>query len=201
MPKAQKTERPDPADGRPKRARASAVAKWMGKISKNFDPEPRYLIPILQFIQNDAGYLQPGAMQAAAAFLKIPESKVFGVASFYAQFHFEPRGRNTITICRGTACHVRGSGPLLRELEKHLGVEAGGTTEDLVFTLETVACYGSCALAPVVVVNKQVHRQQTAATLKALVAQTGAAKPLRKKTTRAKKKTTRRRKTARKRRG
>jgi NADH:ubiquinone oxidoreductase subunit E len=91
------------------------------------------------------------------------------VASFYSQFHFEPGGRNTITVCRGTACHVRGSGAVLRELEKHLDVSAGGTTHDHQFTLETVACFGSCALAPVVVGNGRVHGRQTGTSAKALI--------------------------------
>jgi NADH-quinone oxidoreductase subunit E len=139
------------------------------KIAEHFEPDPRYLIPILQFIQSEAGFLSPEAMQSAARYLRIPESKVYGVASFYAQFRFEPRGKHTVTICRGTACHVRGSRVLLREIEKELGVEAGGTSGDMLFTLETVACFGSCALAPVVVVDGRVYGRQTAASLKKLV--------------------------------
>ncbi len=148
---------------------------WPEKIAEKFTPDPRYLIPILQFIQSESGYLSPQAMQAAARYLRISESKVYGVASFYAQFHFEPRGRNKVTVCRGTACHVRGSGRLLADLEKHLGVAAGGTTGDLKFTLETVACFGACALAPVAVVNGRVHGRQSSASLKKLVDAVGAA--------------------------
>jgi NADH-quinone oxidoreductase subunit E len=144
-------------------------SQWIEKIGKNFDSKPQYLIPILQFIQSDAGYLAPDAMQAAARFLRISESKVYGVASFYAQFYFEPRGKHTLTICRGTACHVRGSARLVEEMEKHLDVEAGGTTKDLNFTLETVACVGACALAPLVVVDKKAHGRQTPNSLKKVV--------------------------------
>jgi NADH:ubiquinone oxidoreductase subunit E len=108
-------------------------------------------------------------MRATAEHLRVSNSRVFGVASFYSQFHFEPGGLHRITVCRGTACHVRGSGSVLRKLEKHLGVPAGGTTEDLQFTLETVACFGSCALAPVVVGNSRVYGRQTATTAVALV--------------------------------
>jgi NADH-quinone oxidoreductase subunit E len=143
--------------------------QWQAKIAAQFESKPHYLIPILQFIQGEAGFLPREALRAAARFLRLSESKVYGVASFYAQFHFEPRGRNKVTVCRGTACHVRGSGRLLSELEKHMGVTAGGTTPDLAFTLETVACFGACALAPVVVINDQVHRQQTSASLKQMV--------------------------------
>ena len=166
-------------------------SQWIEKIGNNFEPKPQYLIPILQFIQSDAGYLPEEAMQAAARFLRISDSKVFGVASFYAQFFFEPRGKHILTICRGTACHVRGSARLVEEMEKHLDVEAGGTTEDMSFSLETVACFGACALAPVVVINDQVYRQQTAVSLKKMVgdirAQTIKSKPGKARLPRAKK--------------
>jgi NADH:ubiquinone oxidoreductase subunit E len=158
-----------------KGAGAAAVERWRRKIAKKFEAEQRYLIPALQYVQNEAGYLPSEAMTGLARHLRVSEAKVYGVASFYAQFHFEPRGRNTITVCRGTACHVRGSGALLKELENQLGVEAGGTTRDLDFSLETVACYGSCALAPVVVLNDVVHRQQTAATMAGLIASASSA--------------------------
>ena len=144
-------------------------SQWIEKIGNNFEPKPQYLIPILQFIQSDAGYLPEEAMQAAARFLRISDSKVFGVASFYAQFFFEPRGKHILTICRGTACHVRGSARLVEEMEKHLDVEAGVTTKDLSFTLETVACVGACALAPLVVVDKKAHGRQTPTALKKVV--------------------------------
>lgn len=146
-----------------------ATERWRGKIAESFESRTDQLIPILQFIQNEEGYLPPEAMEAAARHLRLPTSKVYGVASFYAQFNFTPQGRNKLTICRGTACHVRGSGPLLREMEGYLGVGPGGTTEDLSFTLETVACFGACALAPVVVINDVVHRQQTRGSLRKLV--------------------------------
>jgi NADH-quinone oxidoreductase subunit E len=148
---------------------ADEVNDWVRKIAANFDPKPQYLIPVLQFVQSDCGFLSPEAMRATAEFLKVPESKVFGVASFYAQFHFVPRGKHTLTICRGTACHVRGSARLVEEMEKHLNVEAGGTTDDLSFTLETVACVGACALAPLVVVDEKAHGRQTPTSLKKVV--------------------------------
>lgn len=147
----------------------SSYGEWLENISSNFDPKEQYLIPVLQYVQQQAGYLPPAAMRATARFLHVPESKVYGVASFYAQFYFEPRGLNTLTICRGTACHVRGSARLLSEMEHLLQIKPGGSTEDLIFSLETVACFGACALAPVVVINDQVHRQQTPASLKKTV--------------------------------
>jgi NADH-quinone oxidoreductase subunit E len=144
------------------------VDRWVGRIAKKFEARSQYLIPILQFIQAEAGFLAPDAMRAASQYLKVPASKVYGVASFYAQFYFEPRGKNIVTICRGTACHVRGSIRLVDELSKHLGIEAGGTTQDMLFTMETVACVGACALAPLVVINGNAHGRQTPTSLKKL---------------------------------
>ena len=138
-----------------------SAAEWREEIARRFSSDPGLVIPVLQFIQETAGYLPEPATRAAAEHLRVSASRVFGVASFYSQFHFEPRGAHTITVCRGTACHVRGSGSVLRQLEEHLGVRAGGTTPDLQVTLETVACFGSCALAPVVVGDGKVHGRQT----------------------------------------
>lgn len=144
----------------------NCVADWREKISRRFSSGAQYLIPILQYIQSEAGYLPPQAMQAAAKYLRAPESKIYGVASFYAQFHFEPQGKHTVTVCRGTACHVGGSGRLVEEIEKHLDIKAGGTTHDMLFTLETVACVGACALAPLVVIDNNAHGRQTSLSLK-----------------------------------
>jgi NADH-quinone oxidoreductase subunit E len=155
-------------------ANTASVHEWHKKIAGKFDPRPQYLIPVLQYVQSEEGYLPPEAMTAAANYLGVSESKVYGVASFYAQFHFEPRGRHTVTVCRGTACHVRGSAGILRDLEKKLGVQAGGTTNDHEFSIETVACFGSCALAPVVVTDTKVHGRQTGATAVRLVDQLGS---------------------------
>ena len=135
--------------------------EWRKQIAGEYDSRPEYLIPILQFIQADAGYLPPESMVAAARHLRIPESKVYGVASFYAQFNFELQGEHKITICRGTACHVKGSGRIESEASGYLNVAPGGTTDDLLFTLESVACVGACALAPVVVVDGDVHAAQS----------------------------------------
>jgi NADH-quinone oxidoreductase subunit E len=127
------------------------------------------MIPILQHIQGDAGYLPPESMLATARHLRIPESRVYGVASFYAQFNFELKGEHVITICRGTACHVKGSGRIESELSTYLNVPPGGTTDDLLFTLESVACVGACALAPVVVVNGEVNADQSVDSCKEMV--------------------------------
>ena len=115
------------------------------------------LIPVLQKVQEELGYLPEEAVSEIAYFLGISESEVYGVASFYAQFRFVRRGEHTIKVCQGTACHVRGSRRILDEVERELGIQPGGTTEDYKFSLERVACFGSCALAPVMVVDKAVY--------------------------------------------
>ena len=144
------------------------VGGWKKRLAEHFDPRSESLIPALQYIQEHAGYLPREAMTAVAEYLRVPQSKVFGVASFYSLFHMKPRGRHQITVCRGTACHVRGSARLLSDLEKMLGIQSGGTTADMLFSLQSVACFGSCALAPVVVKDK-VYGRQTSASVKNLV--------------------------------
>ena len=119
------------------------------------------LIPILQQVQQVFGYLSEPAMKKIAKFLRLPESTVFGVGTFYAQFKLIPTGRNIVRVCRGTACHVRGSAQILGEIEKRLGIRVGESTPDLEYSLETTACFGSCALAPVVVVNNKVYGKMT----------------------------------------
>ena len=100
-------------------------------------------------------------MSQVARFLRLPESAVFGVSTFYAQFKFSPTGRKKVRLCRGTACHVRGASRILEEVEKQLGIKPGETTEDLEYSLETIACFGSCALAPVMVVDDAVYGRMT----------------------------------------
>jgi NADH-quinone oxidoreductase subunit E len=133
----------------------------LNEILSSYEGREDELIPILQQVQRVFGYLPELAMKKIANFLKLPESTVFGVGTFYAQFKLVPTGRNIIRVCRGTACHVRGSAQILGEIEKQLGVSAGETTSDLEYSLETIACFGSCALAPVVVINNKVHGRMT----------------------------------------
>jgi NADH-quinone oxidoreductase subunit E len=112
------------------------------------------LIPVLQDIQAEYGYLPPEAMEAAARFCRVAPVEVYGVSTFYAQFKFSPVGRNLVMVCQGTACHVMGGARVLEEVQSRLGIRPGQTTADGRFTLETVACIGACALAPAMVVNK-----------------------------------------------
>lgn len=119
------------------------------------------LIPILQAIQAELGYIPPQAMRRTAAHLRIPESAVYGVVTFYAQFYLTRQGRHKVKVCQGTACHVRGGRSIMRAVKKKLGIGPGETTPDYEFSLERVACFGSCALAPVVVVDGKVHGRMT----------------------------------------
>lgn len=119
------------------------------------------LIPILQEAQDAIGYLPPEVLADVALHLNVPEASVRGVASFYAQFYFEPQGRHRVRVCRGTACHVRGSAQIRRLVEAKLGIKEGSTTKDLLFTYETVACVGCCALSPVMMVDKAYYGRIT----------------------------------------
>ncbi len=117
------------------------------------------IIPLLQRLQDSYGYLPPDVVLAVCEETSLPASRVFGVATFYSQFSLEPRGRHLVRCCRGTACHVRGGHRLLDTIERALGVKDGGTTKDMKFSLETVACLGTCFLAPVMMVGDSYYGQ------------------------------------------
>ena len=117
------------------------------------------LIPILQDIQAEIGFIPREAMSETARFLNIPESSIYGVVTFYAQFYLTRQGKHKIKVCQGTACHVRGGRRIMQAVKKRLGISPGETSADYSYTLERVACLGSCALAPVVVIdNRWVSR-------------------------------------------
>jgi NADH-quinone oxidoreductase subunit E len=137
------------------------ITEQLDEILSRYSGDHGNLIPILQEAQEKFGYLPEEVMQKLAKFLKLPESTVYGVSTFYAQFKLVPTGRRLIKVCRGTACHVRGGARILREVEKRLGIKPGETTEDFEYTLETVACIGACALAPTMVIDKETHGQMT----------------------------------------
>lgn len=120
-------------------------------------------IPLLQDIQEHFGYLPQEAVEWAADRLEIPRSKFYGVATFYSQFYLTPRGKNIVTVCSGTACHVKGSEKIINRLTRDLGLQEGqNTTEDMLFTLEKVNCVGACSIAPVVIINKKVNGKASA---------------------------------------
>ncbi len=121
------------------------------------------MIPILQEVQESYGYLSEEILNAIAKRLHVPSSRIFGVVTFYAQFYTTPRGRHTVRVCRGTACHVRGGKNIRKAVQQHLGIEENETTADSKFTFETVACLGACALAPVLLVDKNYFGKLTPA--------------------------------------
>lgn len=119
------------------------------------------IIPVLQKVQEYFGYLPRSAMEQVSRRMRIPLSRLYGVATFYAQFKMRPRGRYIIRVCKGTACHIQGSPKIAERIEENLGIESGETTTDLRFTLEEVACIGACALAPVIMINDDPHGRLT----------------------------------------
>jgi NADH-quinone oxidoreductase subunit E len=132
-----------------------------------------FLIPILQEVQESRGYVSPDVIDEIGAFTGVSPGEIFGVASFYAHFRFTKPGKHTIKVCRGTACHVRGSERILELVERELKVKAGQTTTDDLFSLERIACFGCCALAPVVVVDKDVHGRMSSTKARRLLTQYG----------------------------
>lgn len=115
------------------------------------------LIPILQEIQNDYGYIPPEAIEPVSSALNMFPCQVQGVITFYEQLYTKPRGKKIVRVCRGTACHVRGGKTILKLAKRHLGIEEGQTTPDMEYTLDTVACIGVCAMAPNMVIGRQTH--------------------------------------------
>ncbi len=143
---------------------AFSVEEIQNKTRQIVDPwrnKSGGLIPILQQVQSEIGYLPLTALETISRELKIPPSEIYGVATFYAQFHLKPRGRHIIRVCRGTACHVRGSLKILNSVKEITGASENETTEDLRFTVEPVACLGACGLAPVMVVDTQTFGRLT----------------------------------------
>ncbi|HUT09469.1 MAG TPA: NADH-quinone oxidoreductase subunit NuoE [Thermoguttaceae bacterium] len=130
-------------------------------VFSRFEGKDHELIPVLQAVQEEFGYLPEEALLAIGRFCRVPESRVYAVATFYAQFRFTPRGKNHVMVCRGTACHVRGAPRILEEVQKQLGIHEGETTGDLQYSLETVACIGACGLSPCMMTNQRVEAKLT----------------------------------------
>jgi len=134
-----------------------AIIKGLKVSLAGFGKERSKLIPILQMIQEKLAYLPPAAIEMVSAYLDIPAAEVFGVATFYNQFRFNPPGKNPVKVCLGTACHVKGGDIILENFERKLEIKEGETTSDREFSIERVACVGCCALAPVALVGETVH--------------------------------------------
>ncbi len=142
---------------------ALEICEAMGHVTSD------NLIPILQQVQDAYGYLPAEILLEVSRRTGLHASQMYGVATFYEQFHLEPRGRHTIKCCRGTACHVKGGRDIITAMRRELGVEEGQTTEDMRFTFETVACLGTCFLAPVVMVGRDYYGHVTPDRVKSII--------------------------------
>ncbi len=143
--------------------------KSLETIFSKYEGKRENVIPILQKVQEEYTYLPQNLMAEIAEYTRVPASDIYGVATFYAQFRFTPTGENLISVCRGTACHVRGAPRIFEEITSQLGLDGEGTTEDKKYTVETVACVGCCALAPVMTINEEVHGDLTKQKVRKLV--------------------------------
>jgi NADH-quinone oxidoreductase subunit E len=141
----------------PENVDLSLLDPILGKYKEREDA----LITMLQEIQGVYSYLPEEALNRLSIEAKVPMSRIYAVATFYAQFYLTPRGRKTVRVCRGTACHVRGGSLILEAVERELGIKDGETTPDLEFNLETVACIGACALAPAMVIDEDTYGKMT----------------------------------------
>jgi NADH-quinone oxidoreductase subunit E len=138
-------------------------------LDKYPDAKRDKLIPILQEVQGTEGFISKEAVLEISQHLNLAPSKIFGVATFYNQFRFEPVGKYHILVCRGTACHVKGSGETLEAIERELGIKAGNTTRDGLFSIEVVACLGACGLAPLICINNEFYANATKDKVKEIV--------------------------------
>jgi len=131
------------------------------KILSVFEGKKGALIPMLQRVQEEFGYLPEEALAEIAGFLQVPVSRVFSVATFYAHFYLTRRGDHLVRVCQGTACHIRGAQDVLETAQHCLGIKTGETTSDYKYSLERIACLGSCALAPLMMVDDTLYPKVT----------------------------------------
>jgi len=137
------------------------MSKSLNEILANFCGDKSEIIPILQDIQSNMGYLSEEAIIEVSKFTQVPESEIYGVATFYTQFRFLPVGKKHIMVCKGTACHVKGAPHIIEGIERHLDIKEGEVTFDLEYSLESVGCLGCCALAPCAMINEEVESNLT----------------------------------------
>lgn len=133
----------------------------IGCIIQSYPPEKRYILAMMQDVQKEYNYLPKDALMAIAEHVGTPFSKVYSMATFYKAFSLKPKGRFNMKVCDGTACHIKSSSVLIDQIYEDLGIKPGETTEDGLFSLETVNCLGACAISPVVMVNDTVHPKVT----------------------------------------
>ena len=138
-------------------------------LKKHIPKEKENLIPVLQSVQKKEGYISPESVKRISNYFRISRSSIYGIATFYSQFRFNPPGRHSIKICLGTACHVQGGDFILKALQSEIGISPGETTDDMRFDLGRVACLGCCALAPVVMIDNKIHSRMSVIKLKELL--------------------------------
>jgi len=138
-------------------------------IVDKYEADPSSLLAIMQDVQDVAHYLPREVVEHVAKRLSIPVARVYAMATFFGSFHLEPRGKHICTVCMGTACHVRGAARLVEQLERDLSVKSGGTTKDMMFTVEEVNCVGACALGPLVIIDGEYQGSMTSGQLTKLV--------------------------------
>lgn len=150
-------------------ATVESLGQSVKEVMARYGNSPARMIEILQDLQDIYGYLSKDLLKEVSRQTEVPLARVYHVATFFKAFTLKPRGKYTIQVCTGTACHVKGAYRVLERLENVLGVKAGETTDDLMFTLETVNCVGCCALGPVVIVNGKYHGHVTPAQVESLI--------------------------------
>ncbi len=147
----------------------TAIEGKLKEIIGDRSGEPRFLVEVLQDVQQTDGYISQEVMCGVSERLCVPLIEVYRVASFYKAFSLKPRGKHVVTVCMGTACHVRGAHRMVDEVAGQLGIEPGETTDDQLFTVESVNCLGACALGPVVVINGTYYHHMTPGKLRKLI--------------------------------
>ncbi|MBN2224167.1 MAG: NADH-quinone oxidoreductase subunit NuoE [Deltaproteobacteria bacterium] len=147
------------------------ATEFVTRIISAYSARPESLISILQDIQTQYRYLPEDILRQVATELGLPLIQVYGVATFFRAFSLTPRGKHSISVCLGTACHVRGGRSVMEEMERQLGIKNGETTPDMLFTLESVNCLGACALGPVVVIDGSYHGKVSSGKIKKLLAE------------------------------
>jgi NADH-quinone oxidoreductase subunit E len=138
-------------------------------IVDKYKADPSSLLAIMQDVQDVAHYLPRDVVEHVAKRLSLPVARIYAMATFFGSFHLEPRGKHICTVCMGTACHVRGAARLVEQLERDLSIKSGGTTKDMMFTLEEVNCVGACALGPLVIIDGEYHGNMTSGQLTKVV--------------------------------
>jgi len=144
------------------------LAEAQGALAA-FEPDRRFLIPALQAVQRILSYLPAQAIESVASHLHMSATEVYGVATFYNQFRFNPPGKHPVRVCLGTACHVKGGEIILEHFERRLNIQTGETTSDLEFSIDRVACVGCCSLAPVALMGESVHGHMATSKVEGLI--------------------------------